>query len=126
MVTLERIKIAELGTLAPNGYNLTEGGEHRKKLSDETRAKMSASAKKRAAVEDRTEQLQKAAKAHWSKPGAKERHIARHTGRRKPGIAERNAAIRARYEAGGVSQAGLAEEFGISQSLVSMVLRGKR
>lgn len=44
---LERGLIAAFKTLTPNGYNLTSGGEYRKVLSEESRAKISRAAKGR-------------------------------------------------------------------------------
>lgn len=43
--SVEQTLIAELGTLAPGGYNLTTGGERSKAYAPEVRAKMSASLK---------------------------------------------------------------------------------
>ena len=40
---LEVAYIANYNTVAPNGYNLTSGGDKHKKLSDETRRKISES-----------------------------------------------------------------------------------
>jgi len=40
-IELERLLIADLGTLAPAGYNLTAGGEVRKEVSAETRRRLS-------------------------------------------------------------------------------------
>lgn len=47
LLLLERALIAQYGTLAPNGYNLTSGGDGMLNPSQETRRRMSSSASKR-------------------------------------------------------------------------------
>lgn len=74
MLTLERELIAELGTAAPGGYNLTEGGDQAQ-YSEESRQRMSELATARASREDRRAQLTAASRLRWSQPGARERHV---------------------------------------------------
>lgn len=52
----EKFIIKELGTQAPNGYNITEGGRgcYGRRLSDETKQKMSIKAKQRPPVSEET------------------------------------------------------------------------
>jgi group I intron endonuclease len=68
----EQKQIKRLNTMAPNGYNLTSGGE-RYKASDESKKKMSAAQKKR--YEDTAERarLSAAAKKMWEDPAVKAR-----------------------------------------------------
>lgn len=123
MLELERIKIAELGTVAPAGYNLNDGGTVCTKYTDATRARMSASAKARAAGEDRSKQLAEASRTRWARPGAKKRAGATRSAHRKPGKADRDRAIRIAYAQGGISQKALGEKYGLTQTMIWRILK---
>ena len=123
MLELERTKIAELITLAPDGYNLNDGGTVCTQYTDKTRARMSASAKARAAGEDRTKQLTEAANARWARPGAKKRAAATRRAYRKPGKAARDHEIRACYAQGGISQRTLGARYGLTQAMIWRILK---
>jgi len=118
---LEKIWIAALNTKAPNGYNLTDGGEgtagyvytdkHRQKISetslgrthsDDTRNKLSALAKVRrtntwlGAPLERRAKHKRAIAASWEDPEIRERH---HKARVDGFTDERKKAAAARLKA---------------------------
>lgn len=64
----ERKWVAELGTLAPGGYNLTNGGEKQRIPSPETRARMSASANGRHASNETRAKQSASIRASHSDP----------------------------------------------------------
>ena len=83
----ERFWIAHLGTLAPNGYNLTTGGDANFMVTDEVRKKLRDAAKKR--TPEWIEKQSAARKAWWdSNPGYKQVAADRakkvHTGKKRP------------------------------------------
>ena len=83
----ERKWIQELGTLTPNGYNLTDGGEQGFIVSEETKRRMSVSGRAAKAKPESVEKrrrlsqdpeyrrkLSEGVKRSWSDPAVKERH----------------------------------------------------
>jgi group I intron endonuclease len=68
----EQKQIKRLNTMAPNGYNLTSGGE-RCKASEETKKRMSAASKKVQADPDVKAKISAALKKMWEDPVLKAR-----------------------------------------------------
>ena len=66
----EQKQIKRLNTMAPNGYNLTSGGE-RYKASEETKKRMSAAAKKVQADPARKAKMSAVQKKRWADPAVK-------------------------------------------------------
>lgn len=82
----EKFWVAELGTIAPNGYNLTTGGDANFEVADEVRAKQRLAAQSR--TEEWIEKQSVARKAWWSENPeyrsiAADRARKHHTGRRQ-------------------------------------------
>jgi group I intron endonuclease len=110
--------IRRYNTLAPNGYNLTEGGRVPRHHED-TRKKMSLSHKgfrpPSSFKENWTPEMREAARQRWSginNPGAK----------LTPGQAKK---IRNLYAAGEYSQTEIAKMFSISQPRVSEIVTNR-
>ncbi len=71
---LETHYIDTLGTLAPDGYNLTRGGDNRE-FSDDSKKKMSKTRKTKCEDPKFIEAMSESAKKVWEKPGYKEAKV---------------------------------------------------
>ena len=84
---LEVAYIANFNTVAPHGYNLDSGGDKHKKLSDETRRKLSEAHKGKKLSEEHRRKLSEAHKSRKRKPHSAEtrRKIGEaHKGKKRP------------------------------------------
>jgi hypothetical protein len=99
---VERGLIAQYGTMHPNGYNMTNGGEMRANFrqSPATIKKMQAAAAGRVIAESTKIKVSKAVKAYWSDPEKRKIAMAsRNTEAFKTSIAKTGALLQQNFPA---------------------------
>ncbi len=129
--------ISRLNTLAPNGYNLESGGNRNKAISDETRRRLSMS-HKGYRVSEETKRKISATQKGIPKPKGTGAKISKSlTGKRLPEEHARKSfenhrtltddQVRSIRQAllNGQEQAVIASRYGLHQSSISNILRGK-
>jgi predicted XRE-type DNA-binding protein len=125
---LERYLIRTLGTLAPNGYNLSPGGQRNRVMPESTRAKLS----RRPVTVEWRERISRACKGRKLSPDRLAKFLS-YRQELTPSPGEKNGRavltwdlvreIRALYATGKFSQAELANRVGVKQVAISRIIR---